>query len=180
MNALEVLGNCDRDSELLLKVVRGTPRSDNRHGDFMIALSAIRRVEDNLKKLVDLEESDELIADTAESLPVAMEPVESAAPKHARRLKLTRRVKAESNTAAALSATADIPSGGPLDAVLKSLAKGPLTPTDLQQAANRIKPGISMQSIYEATGRLKAKGLIESREDDDGDGRRKWFLRGAA
>ena len=56
-------------------------------------------------------------------------------------------------------------------AIFKLTQKAPRSPRELLAAKLSTTGG-----TYQATKELKEKGSIESREDADGDGQRKWFV----
>lgn len=56
-NILEVFANANRDTELIRERLRGLLTTPSRHGDLQTALSAVKRLADNIQILIEHEES---------------------------------------------------------------------------------------------------------------------------
>lgn len=56
-NILEVFANANRDTELIRERLRGLLTTTSRHGDLQAALSAVRRLAENIQILIEHEEA---------------------------------------------------------------------------------------------------------------------------
>lgn len=157
MNALELLGDCERDLQLAARMIKGATRSRTRHGDFIVARGAAERLVDTLKLLIDGEETGyEAFAEDDPEPPAENPPWRSPIPHLAERplkLKPGRAVPSQKGKPKK--------SISPFDRiVLEVLKKAPAGSSEVHQSIAKQRPGTPIGSVYTSLSKLRALGMV--------------------